>query len=748
MRRQSFRFLSPIFVLFIAALLCAQGAEQEGWGQQSSGAAAGGAGSGGDQLKPLATDSPGKPVTGTFDASQGILRLDVVVTDQAGKPVTGLMPEDFTLLDNGQPQKLVTFQAFDGTAVKPDPPVEVILVIDGINLQSAQVFHVEHELEKFLLHNGGHLAQPVSIYRLSATNIFVTPQPSTDGNKLAREIKDKSELHPLGPESDAPLGRAIVLPGSIGDSRNELSLTALGAMILDQRQKPGRKVMVWLGNGWMKGSSIDSFDWITEFSTRLREARITLSSATSWPYPVREFPYQNFLQGVKSASRVSSEYLIQSMALEVLATQSGGRVLEPADDLAGQIGHLVDEANAFYSISFDPPRTGQVDDYHDLKVELGKPEWRARTRTGYYDEPAFYDQPVGAREQATVERLEQLVRTHQSESDSAMADELSGVQLTERLSNSRLSELKHRMPGTKSRSQLVAVADASAFLNPPAEEVPDIAMPDPDTQRLMISKTVDYLAKTISRLPNFFATRSTVRYRETGQNDNAIWKIQTGDQRLHSGTVSNATVFYRNGLDLVDAPAKAKKPKEGHRTMDTRGTFGPILGTVFVDAAHGDIRWTRWEKDDGGLRAVFRYSVPKAKSHYQLNQCCLTEGDGTSAFSFMPGYHGELMIDPESGAILRLTVEPDLEPRLPLELADIMVEYAPETIAGNAYICPARSVSLWRGRRNVRIDEWGKSFNVYGPFETMLDDVSFGDYHMFRGEAHILTDYEEAPNGK
>jgi hypothetical protein len=95
-----------------------------------------------------------------------------------------------------------------------------------------------------------------------------------------------------------------------------------------------------------------------------------------------------------------------------------------------------------------------------------------------------------------------------------------------------------------------------------------------------------------------------------------------------------------------------------------------------------------------------------------------------------------------------LTVEADLEPRLPLEVSDIMVQYGPETIGGNPYICPVRSVSLWRGRRNVRVNEWGKSFKVYGPFETMLDDVSFSDYHMFRGEAHILTGYDEAPDGK
>jgi VWFA-related protein len=748
MRRQGLRFLAPICVLFIAASLCAQSAGTGVQVRPYSDSEAKDMLLKGDPHKQSA-EAPSEPIVGAIFASEGIVKLDVTVTDQAGKSVFGLTPKDFTLLDNGLSQKIVTFRAFDGATVKPDPPVEVILVIDTLNLEPLQVNHVEQEVARFLRQDGGHLVQPVSIYKLSDGGLSVAPQPSTDGNALAEEMTQKNELHAILTQDS--FEKAVAMPRqSIEGYRNQLSLTALGAMVLDERQKPGRKLMIWLGGGWpvLEGNDIDSFDWITEFSTRLREARIVLSSATSRPYPVRKSPYQDFLQGIKSASRVPTAYLIQSMALEVLATQSGGRVIEPEIDLADQIKQLVGEANAFYTISFDPPRTDQVDEAHDLKVELGNPALVARTNTGYYDEPAFYDQPPRATRQLTVEGLEQLLQPLHSQSDSAMAQELSGMELTERLSSAKLSELKERMPGSKSRAELVAIADASAFLNPPSVEVPNIAAPDPATQRLMLSKTVDYLAKSIPRLPNFFATRSTVRFRETGQNDDAIWKASAGDQRLHSEVISNATVLYRNGLDFVDAPAKGKKPKEAYRTMDTRGTFGPILGTVFLDAAHGAIRWSRWEQGDGGLRAVFRYSVPKAKSHYEVNDCCLTDGDGTRVFSFMPGYHGELIIDPESGAILRLTVEPDLEPRLPLERADIMVQYAPESIAGNTYICPARSVSFWRGRRNVRVNEWGRTFKVYGPFETMLDDVSFGDYHMFRGEAHVLTGYEPEIGGQ
>src|SRR5580658_2550189 len=214
MRRQGLRFLSPVWAFFIAASLCAQPAGTPGQVQQSA-------------------ESPSQPPTGVFDASEGIVKLDVAVTDKSGKPVSGLTSKDFTLLDNGQPQKIVTFHAFDGITVKPDPPVEVILVIDALNLQHQQLSSAEQEVGKFLRENGGKLAQPITIYRLSYDRLLAVPQPSTDGNALATEITDQKRLDPVWPgHNDSPQRPVERSPELIARSRNELSLDALGAIVL------------------------------------------------------------------------------------------------------------------------------------------------------------------------------------------------------------------------------------------------------------------------------------------------------------------------------------------------------------------------------------------------------------------------------------------------------------------------------------------------------------------------------------
>jgi hypothetical protein len=127
------------------------------------------------------------------DPDSGLMKLDVVVTDHQGKSIAGLGEKDLTLLDNGQPRNIVTFQAFDGAASKPGSPVEIILVIDEVDLPAVLLGSVEQPAQKFLLQNGGHLAQPVKIYRIGNDGLFASAQPTTDGNALAKEIVERAE---------------------------------------------------------------------------------------------------------------------------------------------------------------------------------------------------------------------------------------------------------------------------------------------------------------------------------------------------------------------------------------------------------------------------------------------------------------------------------------------------------------------------------------------------------------------------
>src|SRR5271170_4633094 len=81
------------------------------------------------------------------------IALDLVVTDKSGKPIPGLQQQDFALLDNKQPAKILSFEAIQGGAATADSPVEVILLVDEVNSSFSAVSRSREEIEKFLKRN-------------------------------------------------------------------------------------------------------------------------------------------------------------------------------------------------------------------------------------------------------------------------------------------------------------------------------------------------------------------------------------------------------------------------------------------------------------------------------------------------------------------------------------------------------------------------------------------------------------------
>jgi len=75
----------------------------------------------------------------------------------------------------------------------------------------------------------------------------------------------------------------------------------------------------------------------------------------------------------------------------------------------------------------------------------------------------------------TVSELERTVASGKFKTDAEAARDLAGLTLQERLSTARLEQLETMLPGDKSRDALIAVADAAAFVDLPASDIPATA---------------------------------------------------------------------------------------------------------------------------------------------------------------------------------------------------------------------------------------------------------------------------------
>ena len=624
------------------------------------------------------------PPAHSSDKEEGLIKLDVLVTDSSGKPVPGLHSNDFALLDNGQPNRIVSFHAFDGVSAQPESPVEVILVIDMLQLPINLISMELSSVEAFLRKDGGHLAEPVRILTLQESGVWQVADASRDGKALAAQVAHNTQfrlIHRFG------VGGIRGLPGPTGPPSIN-ALAGLGEIAAMERPKPGRKLLLWVGpgrGGEAVGPNMNTFYTICWFSTLLRESRIALYSI-SVGETEPSLSYLSYLQGVELVKKAS----FMNLNRKVLAVQSGGRVLDQSYDLVSEMERCVREARVFYTLSFDPSPADHPEEYHELKVQINKPGLTTRTNTGYYDQSFYSDQADPAIRQVTVAELKQILEA--AHGDAEAAKQLSTLALTERLDDATL--LSFAKYGKKTEQALTMLADASAFLPPPVAEISTDAAPDVNMQQRLISLAANYLQQIIPKLPNFFAERTTTRYQETAIFDAVNRRVE--HEPMLPVESFKETILYRNGQEVADARgAKRKKRNAKDPDLITYGTFGPVLGFVHdAIATPGVLTWSRWEQSPSGLRAVFHYRVPAEKSLYTQRGCCLPDGEGTTAFERWAGYHGEISIDPSSGAILRLQAEAEIAHFPPISRSDIMISYGPVEIGGQSYICPQRSVSI------------------------------------------------------
>jgi len=668
---------------------------------------------------------PGPPAAQSDDTVEGLIHLDVVVTDATGSPVPGLGAGNLTVLDNGHPEPNRSFAAF-----RRDDAMPVILVLDTLGIPDELTQRERLAAIAFLRENGGRLTQPTAIFSVTTTGLWMVADLSRDGKKLADDLEHHREAGLVRPfPNPLPRDAGQALPPTLE------ALQALGQIATTERRLPGRKLLLWLGPGAGMGSDAyasrvgpvsDTFFTICWFSLLLRDARVTLDTISAGQLD----PSQKYLAYVHGTTLGHADPIYLSR--EVLAVESGGQVMD-GFDLVAELNRCVREAGTYYALSFDPAPTAHDEEYHTIRVAVSRPGLTARTTTGYYDEPYYSDQPRPGVRRLTVAAMDALMPALRAEPNGAAAEQLAGLQLTEPASDATVARWTAELHGKKARTVLLGLTDAAEFLPLPPGQASRDPAPDAMAQWAILARAQTYLKETIPKLPNFFARRTTVHYEESAQYRQDSLRVDY--HPLHVAETTRETVVYRHGAEIVASGAR------GHAGMrpwlTTYGTFGPVLEMVRDAQAHGVI-WSRWDEEAGIRVAVFRFAIPLAASHYYVSGCCRPDGDGRSGFGGFAAYHGEIAIDPASGAILRIEADADLDESGPLEASSIVVRYGPVEIGGKTYICPLSSISLWRSLSESTLQDWDEKFLTWGPYESTVNDIRYSDYHMFQARARIL----------
>jgi VWFA-related protein len=299
------------------------------------------------------------------------VEFDVVVTDAQGKPQSGLTARDFSIRDDEQVEAIKTFRAYDGTNDKGEPPAQVLLVLDLVNTTAQQMPELRKQLSGFLRQNNGQLARPVSLIKFRPTELDIQSQPSSDGNGLAKSV---SELEPLaGAQSIDPFGG---------------SLEALGAIVDALAKEPGRKLLIWIGDGWPTPNVLgqtasardEDLNWSTLVSicNKLRQEHMVLFGGHDG-----ELAHMGGGAGIRSAAQMN----LGNLGLEALAVRSGGSgFLSPlGGGLANEMNKMVEQAGPYYRITYTASHADSQDTYHTIKVSVNRPGLTARASEGYFN---------------------------------------------------------------------------------------------------------------------------------------------------------------------------------------------------------------------------------------------------------------------------------------------------------------------------------------------------------------------------
>ena len=370
-----------------------------------------------------------------------LVQVSVIVQDKKGEPVAGLTKDDFSILDQKQPQTISTFSV---ESIHPlPPPAEplppnlfsnrfeqksgtpasvTVILLDALNTKFEDMAYARQQIIKFL----GQL-QPqdrVALYSLTA-HLTVLHDFTSDATRLLQALdrfKGHSSTTLAASEPDPDSGPAetgiaqldAFLSGAFQreadfftTNRARQTAGAIEAIANHVARLPGRKNLIWVSGGFpfyigFDGDTPASPTQETRtFNEYVERAARALNNANLAIYPVdargligpaaanRGFsaasrgPRRGGLSpvGTLSPSRANFD------TMNILADRTGGRAFYNTNDIQGSIRRAIEDSRLTYVLGYYPSHGAWDGKFREIKVQMNRPGLHLRYRRGYFALP-------------------------------------------------------------------------------------------------------------------------------------------------------------------------------------------------------------------------------------------------------------------------------------------------------------------------------------------------------------------------
>lgn len=353
--------------------------------------------------------------------STRLVVVDVVATDNKGEPVPNLNADDFTVLENGVPQKISNFSFQHTGQAKPaampqlapnvvtnTPPfasgVLDVILFDSVNGEFSSQAYAKDQLAKFF--GTAKLDRPVALFALEK-RIRMLHDFTTDAAALKEAIeKYRQTVQGGNTESFESRESPFSTKGDYHtDERNiETTLNQLNALSKILGGYPGRKNLIWLSEsfpldlypdtvirgalsvadleegpkGGPQKTAPNAFDNMVtggaskDFASLVKKVAESMMKAQVAVYPV------------DAAGVGKNDHLASQHTANDLAQRTGGRAFHNTNDLAGSMQAGINDGGTYYTLSYYPENKKWDGQFRVIQVKVRNPGTTLRYRLGYY----------------------------------------------------------------------------------------------------------------------------------------------------------------------------------------------------------------------------------------------------------------------------------------------------------------------------------------------------------------------------
>lgn len=321
----------------------------------------------------------------TFTQEVRIVMTPVTVTDRGGNVINGLTLRDFRLTDNGKPQKIT-----EDIAVHPISMVIAVQANIEVEKMLPAIQKLGSAIQAQILGDDGEAAVLEFDHRIQTLSDF-----TSDPDKLSmalKKLKPGSGQHRL---NDATI-EAINLLRKRPDSRRKVLLLISEVRDNGSELRP-REVLSAAEFAGIVIYSIDISHFMASITAAPPAGRSVLDNrppgAVYMPAGAVETPTTQSQQAMGNwAPLIKDIYdlakgIFVPNPLEVYTTYSGGRQygFKTQKDLERAVSDLGEELHSQYLLTYTPtPATQEEAGYHNIVVQVLKPDLKIRARDGYY----------------------------------------------------------------------------------------------------------------------------------------------------------------------------------------------------------------------------------------------------------------------------------------------------------------------------------------------------------------------------